>query len=148
LIRPTSGSARLFDSPVTDHRVHRRLGYLPESVNLHDYYTGQGLLEFYAALLDLPPAGRKPRIAELLRWLRLDDAAAKSVSKYSKGMYSTQNPLYYLLPSFAPFNLFANIVNGSIMKGSDVLYLTLYALDFVVLMLLLAWWRFRTKEVC
>ena len=64
------------------------------------------------------------------------------------GLFSTNNPLYYLLPSYAPFNVFLEVVHGSIMKGSDVLYLTLYALDFIVLMLLLAWWRFRTKEVC
>lgn len=86
LIRPSSGSARLFDLPVTDSRVHRRLGYLPESVNLHDYYTGRGLLEFYAALLDVPVQARQARITELLQLLRLEDAAAKSVSKYSKGM--------------------------------------------------------------
>jgi ABC-2 type transport system ATP-binding protein len=86
LIRPTSGSARLFDLPATDFRVHRRLGYLPESVNLHDYYSGQGLLEFYAALLEVPVSIRKARITELLQLLRLEEAATKSVSKYSKGM--------------------------------------------------------------
>ena len=64
------------------------------------------------------------------------------------GLYSTANPLYYLLPSYAPFNVFTQVLQGSIMKGSDVLLLTLYALDFIIFMLLLAWWRFQTKEVC
>jgi ABC-2 type transport system ATP-binding protein len=59
LIRPTSGHASLFGLPATDFRVHRRLGYLPESVNLHDYYTGQGLLEFYAALLEVPVSSER-----------------------------------------------------------------------------------------
>src|ERR1017187_2160882 len=86
LIRPSSGGARLFGLPLTDARVHRRLGYLPESVNLHDYYTGQGLLEFYAALLKVPSEIRGARIAELLKLLHLEDAAHKSVAKYSKGM--------------------------------------------------------------
>lgn len=86
LIRPTSGRALLFGEPVTDSRIHHRLGYLPESVNLHDYYTGHGLLEFYATLLNVPVERRGPRIAELLKLLRLEDAAYKSVSKYSKGM--------------------------------------------------------------
>jgi ABC-2 type transport system ATP-binding protein len=86
LIRPSSGSARLFDLPVTNSRVHRRLGYLPESVNLHDYYSGRGVLEFYAALLAVPDQTRKARINELLQLLHLEDAAEKSVSKYSKGM--------------------------------------------------------------
>jgi ABC-2 type transport system ATP-binding protein len=86
LIRPSSGTARLFDQPATHSQVHRRLGYLPESVNLHDYYTGRGLLEFYAALLDMPVPSRNTRIDELLQLLQLTDAAAKPVSKYSKGM--------------------------------------------------------------
>jgi hypothetical protein len=34
------------------------------------------------------------------------------------------------------------------MNGHDVILLTLYALDFVILTLLLAWWRFQRKEVC
>ncbi len=86
LIRPTSGTASLFGLPATDFRVRRRLGYLPESVNLHDYYTGRGLLEFYAGLLGLPVETQNSRITELLQLLRLDDAAGKYVSKYSKGM--------------------------------------------------------------
>ena len=64
------------------------------------------------------------------------------------GLYSTGNPLYYLLPSYAPFNVFAAILQGSMMKGTDVVLLTLYALDFIVWMLLLALWRFQRKEVC
>ena len=64
------------------------------------------------------------------------------------GLCSPSNPLYYILPSYAPFNVFGEILQGSILKGSDVLLLTLYALDFVILMLLLAGWRFQSKEVC
>jgi ABC-type transport system involved in multi-copper enzyme maturation permease subunit len=64
------------------------------------------------------------------------------------GIYSSANPLYYILPSYAPFNVFAQILQGNMMKGGDVLLLTLYALDFIILMLLLAGWRFHRKEVC
>jgi ABC-2 type transport system ATP-binding protein len=86
LIRPTGGTVQLFGLPATDFGVHRRLGYLPESVNLHDYYTGRALLDFYAALLQMPISRRNTRISDLLQLLRLEDAAQKSVSKYSKGM--------------------------------------------------------------
>src|SRR5450755_1575670 len=58
LIRPTSGTAYLFDRPVTETEVHRRLGYLPESVNLHDYYRGRALLNFYATLCGVPADSR------------------------------------------------------------------------------------------
>jgi ABC-2 type transport system ATP-binding protein len=86
LIRPNAGRASLFGRPTTDPKIHRRIGYLPESVNLHDYYTGLGLLEFYAGLLEIPHPVATTRIAELLRLLGLEEAAHKSVSKYSKGM--------------------------------------------------------------
>jgi ABC-2 type transport system ATP-binding protein len=86
LMRPTSGSARLFDQPAGDVRVRRRMGFLPETVNLHDYYTGRGLLEFYAALSGIPPAIRAARIDELLKLLKLEEAATRPVAKYSKGM--------------------------------------------------------------
>lgn len=64
------------------------------------------------------------------------------------GIYSTSDPLYYVLPSYAPFNMFQRIIDGSLMNSHDVILLTFYALDFVILMLLLAWWRFQSKEVC
>src|ERR1700730_11988777 len=86
LIRPTTGAAFLFDRPVTETDVHRRLGYLPESVNLHTYYKGRALLNFYAALCGVPAAQREQRVTAALQLLDLEDAAEKRVSKYSKGM--------------------------------------------------------------
>jgi ABC-2 type transport system ATP-binding protein len=86
LLRPTSGSAYIFDQPAGDAKVRRRLGYLPESVNLPDYHSGRSLLEFYAALNGIPRPARAGRIDELLKLLKLDEAAARGVTKYSKGM--------------------------------------------------------------
>jgi len=86
LIRPTSGSAWVFDQPAGDAGVRRRLGYLPESVTLHDYRSGRGLLEFYAALTGIPALARARRIEELLKLLKLEDAADRPITKYSKGM--------------------------------------------------------------
>jgi len=86
LMRPTAGAAYLFDQPAGNVAVRRRLGYLPETINLHEYYTGRGLLEFYAALTGVPPAIRAGRIDELLTLLKLEEAASRPVTKYSKGM--------------------------------------------------------------
>lgn len=85
-IRPDTGSALLFGQAVkaTDHR--KRLGYLPESVNLHTYYTGRRLLEFYAALSGVAAAKRAQRAEEMLDLVSLQDAADRRISKYSKGM--------------------------------------------------------------
>jgi ABC-type transport system involved in multi-copper enzyme maturation permease subunit len=85
----------------------------------------------------------------LLLSLFLHPAVAAVLAFFAgNGLFSTSNPLYYLLPSYAPFNVFTAILQGSMMSRTDVVLLTLYALDFVVLMLLLALWRFQKREVC
>jgi len=84
--RPTGGSASLFGRPVTETAVHGRLGYMPESVNLHDYYRGRKLLNFYAGLVGIPRESCSAQVTELLNLVKLEDAADKSVAKYSKGM--------------------------------------------------------------
>lgn len=63
------------------------------------------------------------------------------------GLCSTSNPLYYILPSYQDFNVFFQVFQGTLMHAHDVVLLSLYALDIVVIMLLLALWRFRHKEL-
>ena len=63
------------------------------------------------------------------------------------GFYSPYNPLYYLLPSYGLFNSFFQFLQGTMLTGKDVLWLTLYALDFAAIMILFALWRFRSKEL-
>jgi len=63
------------------------------------------------------------------------------------GLCSTSNPLYYILPSYRDFNVFMQIFEGTLMRAHDVVLLSLYALDIVVIMLLLALWRFHGKEL-
>jgi len=63
------------------------------------------------------------------------------------GLYSLHNPLYYILPSYQDFNVFFQVLQGSLINLKDVIFLSLYAADFVVIMLLLALWRFRSKEL-
>lgn len=85
-IRPDRGAALLFDQPASGAAHRSRVGYLPESVNLHTYYTGRRLLALYANLAGVPRAGRAKRVEELLDLVGLQDAADRKVSKYSKGM--------------------------------------------------------------
>lgn len=86
LIRPSTGAAFLFDRPAACAQVRRKLGYLPETVSLHDYYSGQGVLEFYAGLLGGEPRNRSRQAAEMLERVGLANAGGQRVSQYSKGM--------------------------------------------------------------
>lgn len=63
------------------------------------------------------------------------------------GFYSPPNPLYFVLPSYSDFGVFLDVLQGRLVDWKDVVLLSLYALDFVAIMLLLAVWRFRTKEL-
>jgi ABC-2 type transport system ATP-binding protein len=85
-IRPSEGAAFVFERPVSDPAIRRRIGYLPESVTVPDYYRGGQLLQYYAALLGLPPALRQARGSEVLELLGLQEARDKRVATYSKGM--------------------------------------------------------------
>ena len=63
------------------------------------------------------------------------------------GFYSPPNPLYFILPSYSDFGVFFDVLQGRLVDWKDVALLSLYAFDFVAIMLLLAIWRFRTKEL-
>ena len=46
LVRPTSGSARLFGRAAGEPAATRRVGFLPEHFRFHDWMTGGGCLTF------------------------------------------------------------------------------------------------------
>ena len=85
-IRPSGGTAQVFGEPVTGTKHRQRLGYVPESINLHMYHTGPSLLRYYGQLSGLLPRHLSGRIEELLEYVGLDDVANRKVRKYSKGM--------------------------------------------------------------
>src|SRR5581483_7866134 len=49
-VNPTSGSAALFGRDARDPEARRPVGYLPENHRFPTYFTGSGMLDFYAAL--------------------------------------------------------------------------------------------------
>ncbi len=86
LLEPTTGECRVFGVP--GGRVEARLdvGYLPESPYFYRHLTGRELLRFYARICGLGGATLLPRIAEVLAWVGLTEAADRRVGTYSKGM--------------------------------------------------------------
>ena len=60
---------------------------------------------------------------------------------------SPSNPLYYILPSYDRFNIFAQLFKGQVFTVWDVFTLSLYAVDVTAMVLLMALWRFKTKEL-
>jgi len=83
---PTAGSALLLNRPAQDPNARRSIGYLPENHHFPTYFTGAGMLDFYASLSGMDARSRKRRIPELLDWVGLTGWENVRLSKYSKGM--------------------------------------------------------------
>ena len=60
------------------------IGYMPQELGLYSSFSGEKLLEYYAALRGVNEP--KERIEELLRLVNLWDERKKKVGKYSGGM--------------------------------------------------------------
>jgi ABC-2 type transport system ATP-binding protein len=87
VVIPTAGRARIFGRDSWEAGARRPIGYLPENHRFPTYFTGRGMLEFYAALSGMDRAAIQRRIPELLDLVGLEQKwAGVRVGKYSKGM--------------------------------------------------------------
>ncbi len=82
LIRPTSGTARVFgiESSADPVAIHRRIGYLPGEFALYDRLTGGQHLEYFANLRGGVDAAYQASLVE-----RFDLDPSRKFKEYSKG---------------------------------------------------------------
>jgi ABC-2 type transport system ATP-binding protein len=82
--RPSSGNIRVagFQIPSEFHQVKQQFGYVPDTENHIEEFTGRENLELFARLYDMPLS----TVDESLARLELSEAADVVVSAYSKGM--------------------------------------------------------------
>ncbi len=85
-VRPTKGRALIFGQAASDPQARRPIGYLPENHRFPTYFTGAGMLDFYAALSGVEASRRKKLIPEQLELVGLKEWATMRIGKYSKGM--------------------------------------------------------------
>ncbi len=83
---PSAGECRVFGHRAGSNEARALIGYLPESPQFPAHVTGRGLLEYCAGLSSLGSAGTAQRIAGVLQWSGLSEAAGRQVRTYSKGM--------------------------------------------------------------
>jgi len=84
LIRPHAGGVRLFDRPLSQDRIGllRRVGALVEAPSLYPHLTGRENLEVTRRMI----GAARGWIEEVLRVVRLEEAADRLVKGYSTGM--------------------------------------------------------------
>ena len=86
LIFPTGGTARILGRPMSDIRMHKDIGYLPEQPYFYDYLTAAEVLDYFARFHDLSASERRERVDRLLKKVGLETAKKIQLRKYSKGM--------------------------------------------------------------
>jgi ABC-2 type transport system ATP-binding protein len=88
LLAPTSGKVRVLgrDIEAEPMEVKRRIGVVPEDLNLFERLTGAEMLAFTARMYGLEKAEIMERTRELLVLMELDDEPRKLIVEYSHGM--------------------------------------------------------------
>jgi ABC-2 type transport system ATP-binding protein len=88
LLAPTSGAARVlgFDIAREPLEVKRRIGVVPEDLNLFERLTGPEMLDFTGRMYGLGREETARRGGELLALMELDGDPKKLVVEYSHGM--------------------------------------------------------------
>jgi ABC-2 type transport system ATP-binding protein len=84
LVRPTTGTARIFGAHSDTREARRRLGYLAELFRFPGWCTGSEVLALHQRLSG--SLGGRTERAELLELVGLSDAADRRVEEMSKGM--------------------------------------------------------------
>ena len=86
LVRPTSGRTEIFGRSSTEVESREDVGFLPENPYFYKFLTGTETLEFYGKICGLRGAKLRDRVKELLALVGLENAAARRIGGYSKGM--------------------------------------------------------------
>ena len=86
LIRPTSGTVRLFGGDPSDAASRTRIGYMPEMAYYYPYLNVRELLSFYGGICGMDKKTVRSRTDELLEDVELTEAAKRPLKEYSKGM--------------------------------------------------------------
>lgn len=88
LLAPTSGGIRVLDRDIQAEplEVRRRIGVVPEDLNLFERLTGAEMLAFTARMYGLQKAEIAERAPELLSLMDLQDDPKKLIVEYSHGM--------------------------------------------------------------
>jgi ABC-2 type transport system ATP-binding protein len=85
-IRPTRGSATLLGKPIGDVATRKRVGFLPEKFQFHDFLTATEFLHLHGKLAGMGGSARSKLVPAALERVGLAERAKSRVRAFSKGM--------------------------------------------------------------
>jgi ABC-2 type transport system ATP-binding protein len=85
-VRPSRGRGWVLGQPIGNVEAKRRLGFLPEKFQFHDFLQADEFLDLHGRLCGMPAKRRRERIGEALELVGLVDRRKSRLSQFSKGM--------------------------------------------------------------
>lgn len=86
LLKPSGGNIRVLGFDPQTLELKRRIGVVPEDLNLFERLTGAEMLEFTGRMYGMERASITERARELLSLMELDNESKKLIVEYSHGM--------------------------------------------------------------
>jgi ABC-2 type transport system ATP-binding protein len=86
LVRPTSGSARVFGLEPGNPEARRCVGFLPENPAPYDYLTGREFVTLSGQMAGMGGQELQRRVEEVIDDVQMIRAASMQIRRYSKGM--------------------------------------------------------------
>ncbi len=85
-VYPTAGRAWVLGYPAGSIAAKRRLGFLPEKFQFHDFLTAEELLRLHGRLARMERGRLQRRIDEVLELVGLAERRKSKIREFSKGM--------------------------------------------------------------
>jgi len=85
-VYPTAGHASLLGAPIGNTAARRRLGFLPEKFQFHEFLTAEEFLALHASLYGMDRRTTTRRIGESLELVGLWNRRKSRIREFSKGM--------------------------------------------------------------
>ncbi len=85
-VRPTSGEAFVLGYRAGAVQAKRKLGFLPEKFQFHDFLTAEEFLWMHGQLAKVNPKRLRKRIDEVLELVGLAERRKSRIREFSKGM--------------------------------------------------------------
>ncbi|MSQ43032.1 MAG: ABC transporter ATP-binding protein [Chloroflexi bacterium] len=86
LVRPSSGTAKVFGRPPDHAHARRGLGYVPEQFRFPEWMRAHEFLRFHAELAGVSTTDRQPEVTRVLREVGLEHREHDQLRTFSKGM--------------------------------------------------------------
>ena len=85
-IRPSRGRAELLGKPIGTVAIRKKVGFLPEKFQFHDFLTATEFLNLHGKLSGMSREDRNRRVPEVLERVGLSTREKSRIKEFSKGM--------------------------------------------------------------